>query len=179
MLKISLSLSLSASQSNPCSKQTFAVDRDSPASGLTLPTLSVRHGLITTILPVARSVIFDLSIVSALAQQPMQLQAHAHVSRLPPACLLQVQLSKSGALLQAREAATPGWLRHGREKSLQSALRVCKVITITVWCRVCAAGQCNIAERHMRGFAWLQVLSPSALDYPVDIRALVASGLPP
>ena len=90
-----------ASQSNPCSKQTFAVDRDSPATGLTPRTLFVRHGIITSVLPVARSVIFDLSIVSALAQQPMQLQAHAHVSRLPPACLLQVQVSKSGVMLLA------------------------------------------------------------------------------
>ena len=46
--------------------------------------------------------IFDLPTVSALAQQPMQLQAHVHVSQLPPAGLLQVQVSKSGALLLAQ-----------------------------------------------------------------------------
>ena len=62
----------------------------------------VRHGIVTSFLPVKRSVIFDLPTVCAVAQQPMHLQAHAHVSRLPPACLLQVQVSKSGALLLAR-----------------------------------------------------------------------------
>ena len=46
--------------------------------------------------------VFDLPTVNALAQQLMQHHALTHVSRLPPACLLQVQVSKSGALLLAQ-----------------------------------------------------------------------------
>ena len=102
MRSLPRAFNLFASQSNPCSKQTFAVDRDSPATGLTPPTLSVRHGLITSVLLDARSVILDLPTVCAIAQQPMQEHALAHASRVPPACLLQVQVSKSGALLQER-----------------------------------------------------------------------------
>ena len=64
--------------------------------------LSVRHDIITSVLLDARSVILDLSTVCAVAQQPMQEHALAYASRVPPACLLQVQVSKSGALLQAR-----------------------------------------------------------------------------
>ena len=49
--------------------------------------------------------------------------------------------------------------------------------TVTVWRRVCAAGECTIAELHVRGFLRLQVLSMSALGRPVDTLALMVSGL--
>ena len=101
-LDVTIELTLSRPKCNPCPKQTLPSECDSPATGLASPALSVRHDLITSILLDARCVILDLPTVCAVAQKPMQLQAHAHVSRLPPACLLQVQVSKSGALLLAR-----------------------------------------------------------------------------
>ena len=88
-------LTLSRPKCHPCPKQTLPSECDSPATGLASPALSVRHDLITSILLDARCVILDLPTVCAVAQKPMQLQAHAHVSRLPPACLLQVQVSKA------------------------------------------------------------------------------------
>ena len=90
-----------------------------PASA---PRPHTRHVIVTSIIPVARSVIFDLPTVSAVAQQPMHWQAHAHVSRLPPGCLLQVQVSKSEALLLARS-------RHIRLASAQ--LREAAMLIVT------------------------------------------------
>ena len=49
------------------------------------------------------------------------------------------------------------------------------MITITVCRRVCAAGECNLAELHVRGFAWVQGLSPSAFDHPVEIMAKITA----
>ena len=152
------------------------MDRDSPATGLTPPTLSVRHGLITSALPDAGSMTFATAKVRAVIRQPMQQHAHAYASRLSRACLLQVPSVGMRVPAAGMQPLHDACLSAAAEGSFGEWLMLAASTLSPCARRVPRAGQCTLPQLDMGGIQRLLLHGPSAFDDPVGLMSKICLG---